>query len=585
MAKAIIEAQFDPSQISLRDLIDLYVEKRQIKGLSGLTAPEFKPFMDRPAIEFFESARNENNPLQVFLDKKAKEGVSSGSLTSTYSAVKNLEDNVVHQLKRLQRMGEYADDTNGFPRLTDTVIQPKKGAPRSKKLRINPTKYGELKVKLLDWAKNNPKDEPVVRAILTQMYTGFRPKEIINMPMRGTIRAADPGSSSKGLFLPADLAKMDEAMAIPLTPHVEGTLNAAIKQNTTRFADKQMPDLMFLTDDGKKIPDGRMSAILKQIKVPGILEDARTGEPIDYLTSAYDLRRGHATYVNMLGFPPQVGAEMKARDIKEVGAGEEPKYIAKPFGSYTQEQLAPHIVLHNAIDNQAAAYMGIEGAKTDKNIFLDPDQDSISTYKSINRPQDFPTIKTTEIKGVTPQAMPANIVDVTLPEVSGEGPIDQQLMNSRFKNALNKIDWGKLGIGVGVATGFAALDPVEAAASGITRSTGVGTAASLMIEPTETGLDLPEKVAKAYGIPVQEAYQMSDLHLNNLNSAYEQRMQQVAEEQAKIAGEASLSPMTASENNRFEAMRNRASNLRNLQDTLASSKPQFDTGEPIPTTP
>lgn len=35
---------------------------------------------------------------------------------------------------------------------------------------------------------------------------------------------------------------------------------------------------MFLTDDGKKIPEGAMSRVLKSIKVPGILEDARTGE-------------------------------------------------------------------------------------------------------------------------------------------------------------------------------------------------------------------------------------------------------------------------------------------------------------------
>ena len=41
-----------------------------------------------------------------------------------------------------------------------------------------------------------------VRALITQMYLGFRPKEIMGMPMKGTIRAADAGSKSKGLFLP-----------------------------------------------------------------------------------------------------------------------------------------------------------------------------------------------------------------------------------------------------------------------------------------------------------------------------------------------------------------------------------------------
>jgi len=603
MAKAIIDAQFDPSQITLGDLINLYVEKRKIKGLSGLSAPEFRSFMGRPAIEFFESARDESNPLQAFLEKKAKEGVASGSLTSTYSAVKNLEDNVIHQLKRLQRMGEYADDTNGFPRLTDTVIQPKKGAPRSKKLRINPTKYGELKVKLLDWAKNNPKDEPVVRAILTGMYTGFRPKEIINMPMRGTIREQDPGSASKGLFLPADLAKMDEAMSIPLTPHLEGTLNGALNHNKTRFADKQMPDLMFLTDDGKKIPDGRMSAILKQIKVPGILEDARTGEPIDYLTSAYDLRRGHATYVNMLGFAPQVGAEMKARAIKEVGAGEEPKYIAKPFGSFTPQQLSPHIALHNAIDNQAAAYMGIEGANTDKNIILNPERDIIATYKGINRAQDFPTIKTTEIAFTASQALPENISDVTLPKFADDSPIDRQLINSRFKNAFNSINWDEITSpstttkrGLAIATGVSSLnllDPagyaVEAATRLATGSNPVAmgaTAAYETLGPTETGKDLHEQLAEVYpDVDPETIRQIPDWQQQDLLAMHQKKLERAGQQRAAIAGSAPIRPAVAAENKRFEAMRNRAADLRSLQDSLASNKPRYDNGEEIPTTP
>ena len=584
MAKAIIEAQFDPAQLTLRELMDLYVEKRGIKQLSGLSDDTFKSFMDRPAIEFFESAREENNPLQTYLDKKAKAGVSTGSLTSTYSAVKNLEDNVIHQLKRLKRMGDYADDTNGFPKLTDTVVQPKKGAPRSKKLRINPSKFGELKVKLLQHAKDNPKDVPIVRALITQMYTGFRPKEIMGMPMKGTIRPADDGSAAKGLFLPADLAKMDEAMAIPLTPHVEGTFNAAIKSNSARFKDKSIPDLMFLTDDGKKIPEGAMSRVLKSIKVPGILEDARTGEKIDYLTAAYDLRRGHATYVNMLGFPPQVGAEMKARAIKEVGAGEEPKYIAKPFGFYTPQQLSPHIALHNAIDNQTAAAMGIEGAKTDRNILLDPNQDAIETFKNVNRSQDFPTIKTVEMRNVAPVDLPSNI---TLPEVTANEPVDTQLRNSRFKGALNKIDWNNLKGGAAVATTgvLSMIDPVDAAVTGVTRSNILGMAASETLAPSDTGLDLPEKIAEAFGMSKQDAYSLSEVELNKLDRLHTQRMQRSQEAQSEVASAASISPVTASEEKRFEGMRSQARNLRDLQDSLASSKPRLDTGEQPTITP
>ena len=42
MAKAIIEAQFDPAQLTLRELMDLYVQKRGIAKLSGLSDDAFK---------------------------------------------------------------------------------------------------------------------------------------------------------------------------------------------------------------------------------------------------------------------------------------------------------------------------------------------------------------------------------------------------------------------------------------------------------------------------------------------------------------------------------------------------------------
>jgi hypothetical protein len=406
------------------------------------------------------------------------------------------------------------------------------------------------------------------------------------MPMKDTIREADPGSAAKGLFLPADLAKMDEAMAVPLTPHVESTLNGAIRSNSTRFVDKSIPDLMFLMDNGKKIPDGAMSRVLKSIKVPGILEDARTGEKIDYLTAAYDLRRGHATYVNMLGFPIQVGAEMKARAIKETGGGEEGKYVARPFGFYTPQQMSPHLALHNAIDNQTAAAMGVEGAKDNPNIIIDNTQDSIESYKNANRTQDFPSMRTTDLRIKETINLPKNI---EMPKFDTES-VDKELRVSRFLGALNKIDFTK---GSGKLKGAAALtttgaismiDPVDAAVTGVTRSNIMGMAASETLAPSDTQRDLPEKVSQIYDIPLQEAYKMSEVDLQKLDDKYEQRMRGAAEGQEEVARKASVAPVAASENKRFEEMRQRAS-LQNLQDSLAANKPRFDTGEPIPTTP
>lgn len=494
MSKNLINTKFDPSQISLRDLMELYARdrKRNVSNFVGsLSAPEFKAYMDSPAIEFFEAARDENNPLQQYFDQQAAKGVGPGGAKRAFSAVKLLEENVIHQLKRLDRMGDYADDTNGFPKLTDTVVEPAKGQPRSKKLRINPAKYGELMVGLVEHARQNPKDVPVVRALMTQMYLGFRPKEILQMPMQGTIRDADEGSVSKGLFLPADLAKMDEAMSVPLSPHVESMLNSAIESNNSRFGNKEVPDLMFVGDDGKPLPKGSLSRVLKSITVPGILEDARTGEKFDNLTAAYDLRRGHATFVNMLGFSPQTGGEMKARAIKEAGGGEEPKYIAKPFGFFTAQQLGPHVALHNAILEVFARASGVEGAGLNKGIIFDPREDILESSLKTNRLADMPTMNVAEMGEVRiPGAsLPSNITLPAEPEFDADTPAPaakKSLSLSQMAEALNSAASSKtVKTGAGMLAGAAGVtalmtDPAEAAVPmAVEMGTEIGTRSAL----------------------------------------------------------------------------------------------------------
>ena len=491
MSKNLINTKFDPSQISLRDLMELYArdKKRNVQNFLGsLSAPEFKAYMDSPAIEFFEAARDENNPLQQYFDQQAAKGVGPGGAKKAFSAVKLLEENVVHQLKRLDRMGDYADDTNGFPKLTDTVVEPAKGQPRSKKLRINPAKYGELMAGLVEHARQNPKDVPVVRALMTQMYLGFRPKEILQMPMQGTIRDADEGSVSKGLFLPADLAKMDEAMSIPLSPHVESMLNSAIESNNSRFGNKEVPDLMFVGDDGKPLPKGSLSRVLKSITVPGILEDARTGEKFDNLTAAYDLRRGHATFVNMLGFSPQTGGEMKARAIKEAGGGEEPKYIAKPFGFFTAQQLGPHVALHNAILEVFARASGVEGAGLNKGIIIDPRQDIWDESLRINRLSDLQTMNVADMGGVSiPGAtLPSNIVLPAEPD-AGAAPATPKNVGdvplSTLQQIMNGLKDPKV-VGTGAVAGLTATsfitNPAEASTSIAAETTAETTTRAVM---------------------------------------------------------------------------------------------------------
>ena len=424
MASTIISTNFDPAEISLRDLMELYVTKRGINRetfFGNLSSPVFQPYMDRPAIEFFESARDELNPLQAFFDKMEGTDSKGGSQKKAFSAVKNLELNVIRQIKRLGRMDDYADDMNGFPKLTDTVVDPAKGAPRSKKIKVDPTKLGELKKKLLEYARDNPKDVPVVRAIMAQMYTGFRPKEIIEMPLNGTIREAAEDSVAKGLFLPAGIMKMDEAFAIPLSPHLESVLNGSINSINERFPDPEdaLPDRMFLMDNGKPIPKGALTRVLKQIEVPGILQDARTGESIDFLTGAYDLRRMHATGVFMLGYPPDIGGAMKGRVIKNLQSGTEGPYIAIGFNTFTAEQFEPHIAYHNFIDKSFAGSLGIEGGGVRGTVMVSPSQDVVSAAldPSLNTMASLATMDQADMGSVTvPSAtMPSNVVPPPAP--------------------------------------------------------------------------------------------------------------------------------------------------------------------------
>ena len=62
-------------------------------------------------------------------------------------------------------------------------------------------------------------------------------------------------------------------------------------------------------------------------------------------------------------------------------------------------------------------------------------------------------------------------------------------------------------------------------------------------------------------------------------------MQRSREAQSEVASAASIAPVTESEEKRFEGMRSQARNLRDLQDSLASSKPRLDNGEQPTITP
>ena len=81
-------------------------------------------------------------------------------------------------------------------------------------------------------------------------------------------------------------------------------------------------------------------------------------------------------------------------------------------------------------------------------------------------------------------------------------------------------------------------------------------------------------MAKNYNLNPQDVYGMREVDLQKLDRLHNERMQRQSEEQAEVAAMASLAPVTASENQRFEEMRSRTDNLRDLQNSLAQNKGQ-----------
>ena len=87
---------------------------------------------------------------------------------------------------------------------------------------------------------------------------------------------------------------MNAPINIPANPYVTGFIASQMQSNIA--IGENVPDVMFLDDKGKPIPNGKITKVLQNIgEVDGILFDNETGKGINRLTSAYDLRRIFAT--------------------------------------------------------------------------------------------------------------------------------------------------------------------------------------------------------------------------------------------------------------------------------------------------
>ena len=119
---------------------------------------------------------------------------------------------------------------DGIPKLTNSVILDPKPNQRALRYAFNHQKAGEFQLALLEHAKKNPKDIPVVRATFAALHLGFRTNEIQNMPATALFPPLD-NSVAPGLFIGAEKNKMDAPIDIPASSHVHGILTSALESN------------------------------------------------------------------------------------------------------------------------------------------------------------------------------------------------------------------------------------------------------------------------------------------------------------------------------------------------------------------
>lgn len=409
----IIKKKFDPTKATLREVVEMYIKESKDLGDGKNHRSKFisqnspyKEFLDRPVMEFLESSLDDEvNPLLKFYDTNT----SAGSRRNYYSLAKGIEANVQSQIDRSTSKELAHFKADGVPKLTDSVILDPKPNQRALRYAFNHQKAGEFQLALLEHAKKNPKDVPVVRATLAALHLGFRTNEIQNMPATALFPPLD-NSVAPGIFISGDFTKMDAAIDIPASSHVHGILTSALESNKKRFGDlKNVPNLMFLTDEGKALPKGAISNLLKKIKVKGIIQDKQTGEFLDYFTSAYDMRRYNSTIAYKARFPLETMARMKGRAITSVGgAASEVLYPSPMTGLYDTVDLEPHEKLSTIIHDQLNKKLNI----TDQNT-LSSSQDLVENY--------------------TKSTANNNLLEVTTKDAGQAYNVTPQLTNEDFK--------------------------------------------------------------------------------------------------------------------------------------------------------
>lgn len=359
---------FDPRKHTLREFSTEYAKTLEKDGaatyLRNFTSTKskigkaFAEYADVPLVYLLsETIEDEANPL--IKAYQASEAVNTRR--SIYSQVKGLEFNINAAMGRLNiTQAEFPD---GVPSLIARVSLPDKPKAKGARYQFSPGSVGRLQSALAEYARNNPAEAPVVRALEMQMLSGFRPGEVANMPL-SALKAPTEMSQAYGIYLGTDTpgVKMDAPLNVPAGPRQLSVMEAAIQYKRSLGDAGTKNDAMFVNADGTKITTDQMTKVIKKIKVPGIMFDTETGKDLDFLQEAYDLRRLHATLSFSIYNDYGPGAAMRGRAIK-TGTGSEADYVSARPGYYNEKAVEPHLRVNTFFNN---AYMKDVAKTTDK---------------------------------------------------------------------------------------------------------------------------------------------------------------------------------------------------------------------------
>lgn len=419
---------FNVDVTTLRDFIKIYAkENAKLKNPDKyindfLKVKPLQQFLDRPMSVLFETSKNpNNNPYAIFYDNEVERVGTGEKFSNVILPVKSkfqvLQDNYS---QNLASKGEVAAVDIVAARITPDKIKSK-----SKKQIVKPRLMGQFQIELMKYVaktrNSNPENASKARGALLLMNTGMRPNEILGL-RAGDIQfieeSAAPGIVQRNVKT-GDVANV-----------VLGPRSYAIVQQQLADLKSQGINITANTPLFKGIDDKVLTNFLKNIKVPGIIEDVRLLEgrtsPAKYDTiTSYDFRRLHATAAYNL----RISSD-EARTAKGSIAGktQEIDYISPEPGFFEPEATK----IPNRLDNyyfNLLQKQAATGGKLPPNVVLDPNADLIKIAIGTEKFKVMPADKPYEIKTL-----------VEAPEVTYAQTVTEETKDDDSKKRISKFD-------------------------------------------------------------------------------------------------------------------------------------------------